>query len=152
MKKVTYLMTILFAVVLMSTSCEKENVTPDNGITVEDLVGDWYFQSLEFNGSVTYGCDADLNLNYDLITMDLKNVTTTKMTLFTDCVDAGQPDWEVTYDYTLIDNILEFNHTSLKFEIVNADTFDGTILKLKLYYNSATSDLPKGGIYTLTNN
>ncbi len=42
MKKVTYLLTIMFAVALMSTSCEKDDpVVPDPvEITEGDLVGD----------------------------------------------------------------------------------------------------------------
>jgi len=49
MKKLTYLLLVMFAVVLMSTSCEEEDVltkSNDDGIiTLTELDGQWNFQS-----------------------------------------------------------------------------------------------------------
>ncbi len=51
MKKVIYLISILFALTLLTTSCEKEDpVIPEpDGITINDLLGDWNFVSLNWN-------------------------------------------------------------------------------------------------------
>ena len=151
MKKLNYLLIVIFAIALMSNGCKKEdnNPTPDE-IKPTDLVGDWYFQSLEFNGSLYTTCDKDLNEQYDLITMDMTDVTTTTMTLSTDCLDDGEGnEWSLEYAYVLSNNVINCEDGALKFEIINAHDFDGSVLILKLISASRTG-LPISGVYTLT--
>ena len=137
----------MILMITLACSCEKENVTPDDpqGITVEDLVGNWDFQSLEFNGNTTYDCDADLLADYNLVTLDLEDVTVERMTVYNECAN-----WTSSWSsYTLSDNVINWSSGALVLEIMNVDTFDGTTLKLKLI-NSAAVNLPTNGVYTLT--
>lgn len=155
MKKVTYLLTMIFAVALLSTSCCKDDPVPDpDEITTTDLTGNWDFQSLEFNGEITYDCDETLNETYDLVKLHLHNVTELEMTLYSDCMDAedGVDSWSDTYDYTLDDNVIELGNNKPKFRIVNVDEFlnNLNILKLELFDQGIQTALPEGGIYTLT--
>ena len=144
MKKVTYLLTIMFAVVLMSTSCcEDDPVVPDPvEITTADLVGDWDFYSLEFNGELYTGCDVDLN-SYFLTTLSLYNMSTSEVTLNDDCTEDGR-----TYDYTLDGNLIDCENGKRVFEIMNIETFDGTELVVK-FFSASANGFPIGGIYTL---
>ena len=155
MKKVTYLLTIMFAVALMSTSCEKDDpVVPDPvEITEGDLVGDWDFYSLEFdldeNGTIepeeiTFDCDVNLD-SYYLTTLSLHNMSTNKVTLDDDCTPDGR-----IYDYTLDGNLINCENGKRVFEIMNVETFDGTELVVKLK-SATTTGLPIDGIYTLVN-
>ena len=143
MKKVAYLMTLIFAVALMSTSCCKDDPVPDpDEITTTDLVGNWNFQSLEFNDEFYTTCDADLD-SYFLTTLSLHNMSTSEVTLDDDCVADGR-----TYDYTLDGNLIDCENGKRVFDIMNVETFDGTELVVKLK-SATTAGLPIGGIYTL---
>ena len=148
MKKLTYLFVLMFSLVLISTSCEKDSVVPDEGITLDELVGNWNFESLEFGGEVYTTCDVDLNKIYNLVTFNMENVTTTSITLKTYCVDDDELPWQMTYSYTLEDNVLDLEG-SVVFDILNADEFDGSTLELKLV-NSTVGNIPITGVYTLT--
>ena len=152
MKKVTYLLVIMFSLVLASTSCEKgDEVTPEDevtGIQPSDIVGSWGFVSLEFNGETYTYCDTELNRDYDGVTLGIDNVTTTNMTLYTNCVDNGLP-WRQDYVYTIKDNVIIIDDNILRYQIVNATTFDGTVLKLKLIDQGGNTTLPLNGTYTL---
>jgi hypothetical protein len=50
MKKVIYLATLIFSLVLMSASCEKDDTTPDVKKTLEQQYPDW--KNLVFNKTV----------------------------------------------------------------------------------------------------
>ena len=150
MKKLIYLFAVMFSLVLVSTSCEKgETVTPEpEGMTTQDLLGNWDFYSLTLSdGTVTYGCDVELLKDYDLVTLNLKDVTKTSMTLYTNC-NLQNVYWEQEYSYTLVNNTITLENDN-KFEIVNTTTFDGKTLKLKLI-SSLQNEMPIGGIFTLT--
>ncbi len=67
MKKLTYLFTILFAVVLMSTSCEKENVTPD---TLETQFPDWVNLTWVSTDGVDENMDVDTYPRLDITIVD----------------------------------------------------------------------------------
>ena len=156
MKKVTYLLLFVFATVLMSTSCSKdEAVTPediDEGITVNDLVGDWNFYSFTFEGRTVYDCDTEFNEDWDYVTLNFLNVTTSTLDIYTDCMDYGESeDYMIDYDYVLENNngrIIINCRDKRKFEILNVDSFDGTTLELELIY-STSSDLCVGAKYVL---
>jgi hypothetical protein len=147
MKNLNYLVSLMFAVVLMTASCSKDDVvTPEvpQGITTSDLTGNWDFVSLEFNGNTTYGCDAELNADYDLVTLSLKNVTASNMTLSALCDES--PDFNRTY--SLKNDVITIEN-GFMFEITNAKTFNGSVLKLKLINQGILTTLPLNGIYTL---
>jgi hypothetical protein len=148
MKKLTYLFVLMFSLVLMSTSCCKEDdeIVPDV-LTTQALVGNWDFVSLDYNGTV-YDTDAELNqLNatLDLVALDF-SFTTTSVTYTTTYVDAGDENpFSRTYSYTLSGTLINCDD-QIKFEVVS---FSNTQLKLKLKY-CIQSGVPLDGVYTLT--
>ena len=153
MKKVTYLSTILIVLILMSFGCDKDetNVSEPKEITVDDLLGDWNFYSLEIDGKTTYDCDAALNQIYDGTTMSILNVRNTPyniISLYNDCMDAGEiSPSQLNYEFRLINNEIDCAG-DVKFDIVNVDSFDGTVLVVKMTYAKDTA-LPIGGTFTL---
>ena len=153
MKKINYLFVLMLFVALVSGGCDKEDNSPNpGGIQPADLVGNWDFQSLNFKGNLYTGCDADLNEDYDMITMDWKNVSTTKLTIYTDCMDDEGDTWNTTKYYTIENNVIilkdEFGKTYAEFEIQNVDSFDGNTLVVKMT-KAPSTNVPIGGIYTL---
>lgn len=144
-------MMLLAAMTLMSFSCsEKEEIDDPilpEGITAEELKGDWNFVSLEFNGETYTDCDPVLNANYGYVTLNFWNVTSTQMKLHTDCTDNGVIDNRV-YLFTVSNNMIDCEEGSRKFQILNVSTFNGTELKIKFISGSANG-FPIGGIYTL---
>jgi len=148
MKKVAYLMTMILVPALFSTSCSKEDNDDLKSITVNDLVGDWNFESLTFNGAV-YDTETELDEldeNYSYVEISLVNVTTTVLGLLD---HRGSPN---PYDdtYSLSNNIINFSNGKFIFDIDNWETFDGTVLKLKLKSSNVTTTAPIGGLYTMT--
>lgn len=150
MKKFAYLFVLMFSVVLVSTSCEKDEdeIVPDV-LTTQALLGNWDFVSLDYNGTV-YDTDAELNqLNatLDLVALDF-NFTTTQVTYSTTYVDAGDENpLERTYSYTLSGTPQVINcDDQIKFQVVS---FSNTQLKLKLIY-CIQNGVPLNGVYTLT--
>jgi hypothetical protein len=143
MKKIAYLSIIYGILTCIGLSCSNDSET--EGITVDDLVGNWMFVSLQLNGKTTTDCDSALNVEYDLVTFSLKNVNTTTMTLYTTCTDNGLL-WEQSSGYSLSGNtiILPNNFT---FDIENTST--KTTLILKLTSAVLHPEYPIGGIYTL---
>jgi len=156
MKSNIYYAILIFSLVLLTTSCEKEDPTLD-GITVNDLVGDWNFQSLTFDagdGVEVYNTEtelAELDLTYDFIQISLVGVTTTEMGILN---HRASPN---PYDdtYTLSNNTINFGNGRFIFYIENWETFDKTVLNVKLkssiYHDpSAGDNMPINGVYTLT--
>jgi len=148
MKKVAYLMTMILVPALFSTSCSKEDNDDLKSITVNDLVGDWNFESLTFNGAV-YDTETELDEldeNYSYVEISLVNVTTTVLGLLD---HRGSPN---PYDdtYSLSNNTINFSNGKFIFDIDNWETFDGTVLKLKLKSSNVTTTAPIGGLYTMT--
>lgn len=135
---------------LMFTACEKDDpIVPDpDEITVSDLVGDWRFVSLEFNGEIYTDCDFELNKDYGYVTLNFFNMTTTEVMLYTDCVDGGADPDDRIYPYTLSNNTINCSNESRVFEILNVEAFDGTELVLELK-SAKTTGIPITGIYTL---
>ena len=144
----------MFSLTLMSTSCEKDELIvpePDE-ITVTDLLGDWNFESLEFFNpygvlikSYTGGCTAELDANYNYGAISILNVTDSELRLLDICSGGnGYGD-----RYSLINKTINFSDGKFIFEITNANTFNGTVLKLKLKSSNIAIDAPIDGIYTL---
>jgi hypothetical protein len=157
MKKVAYLSVLMLSLVLMSTSCckdEDENPLP-NVITTADLVGDWNFVSLNYTPS-NFCTDGIYNTENELVQLDVTfnyiqlsfiDVTTSTLGLL-DHRGSGIPAPD---NYVLSNNQINFRDGFLVFSIENWETFDGSVLKLKLLSsNSSASTKPIGGIYTLT--
>jgi len=141
-------MTMILVPALFSTSCSKEDNDDLKSITVNDLVGDWNFESLTFNGAV-YDTETELDEldeNYSYVEISLVNVTTTVLGLLD---HRGSPN---PYDdtYSLSNNTINFSNGKFIFDIDNWETFDGTVLKLKLKSSNVTTTAPIGGLYTMT--
>lgn len=135
----------MVALVTVFTSCEKDEdpIVPE-GITVEDLVGNWYFVSLEFEGNV-YGddvCGSEFDEDHSLVTMNLIDVTTTSFIETNNCNDG-----EINRSYTLSNDVITLDNGA-KFQIMNATTFNGSELKLKLIRWDIVG-MPVNGVYTL---
>ncbi len=140
-------MTMILVPALFSTSCSKEDNDDLKSITVNDLVGDWNFESLTFNGAV-YDTETELDEldeNYSYVEISLVNVTTTVLGLLD---HRGSPN---PYDdtYSLSNNTINFSNGKFIFDIDNWETFDGTVLKLKLKSSNVTTTAPIGGLYTM---
>jgi hypothetical protein len=155
MKKVAYLMTLVLALTLVSTSCCKDDdpIVPD---TLSKLNGAWNFQSLTYdNGAGVNVFDtpaelADLNLTKDFVQLDFDfnvgNMTVKLSTTYTGTNENGTGNWSGTYPFTFStsDNIIDIDGGYLKFQLISND---GTTLKLKL--TKGNGDMPIGGTYTL---
>lgn len=148
MKNLTYLVALMFALTTVFTSCEKEDGGDEPevpaGITVADLAGDWYFVSLEFNGNTTYDCDAELDAEYDLITLNIFDVTASTLTITQECNNR-----ELDMNYSFANNTIS-TEGGRKFQIMNVNEFlqNKDVLKLKLIASDQSTE-PEGGIYTL---
>ena len=153
MKKIAYLSMLLIALTLMSFSCSKDDdeIVPTT-ITAADLVGDWNFQSLDWNlvaassfKNTTTSCDVTQNSNFDMITLNLMVASNGKVDMTYNC-----PDDDSAIGLTININGDEIDLSACKFKIMNVSTFNKTILKLKLIeVTNATSGYPINGIYTL---
>jgi hypothetical protein len=143
MKKVAYLAVLMVALATVFVSCEKDNgddlVVPE-GIT---LVGNWNFVSIEVEG-VKYDnpCGTAVDDEYDVLAMSLLSVTTTDFNMVDDC-----GTWDKVYEYTISGDVVTFNN-NWTFKIMNASTFNGDRLVLKLTYTN-NNKLPVGATYTL---
>jgi len=155
MKKVNYFLTILFAVALLSTSCEKDDsIVPvpevPEGITTEDLVGHWDFVSLEIDGTTYTGCSEELrNIYGSYGSISLIILSTTTLGISDPCGD--NPDDYYDAEYVLENNEIDWDEGWLIFSIENVDTFNGSKLILKLKdIVGENNNVLIGGIYTLS--
>jgi hypothetical protein len=151
MKKVTYLVVLMFALVIVSISCKKDdtNPTPEQptGLTVSQILGDWNFVSLEIDGNTYTACSTELKNKYNFATLNL-NFTTTKMTEFDFC--SSTPDLGYDDSFVLKNNQINWSDGKMVFLIDNADTFNGTVLKLKWISTNYITNAPINGILTLS--
>jgi hypothetical protein len=130
MKKITYFLTIMFALTLMSVSCCKDDgdIVPDNTITIADLNGTWNFQKFEYAGILTIlpttSCadvsvqTAQLNSNKPARWVKLSlNIDANGCDL-NDACDANSPQ----------DNAISFDNVTNKITLDN-----GIVFKILLY-------------------
>ncbi len=154
MKKVAYLIIVVLAITMMSFSCSKKEDDDDlpNIITVNDLVGDWHFQSLEFKGNV-YDTDAKLDELWDegyrYIKLSFLNVLKTEIGLHEHSTGITSR-WDYTLSNDKIDIYANGWSGGFVFYIENWETFDGTVLKVKYVSSGATTKAPFGGVITMT--
>lgn len=149
MKKVIYLIAMIFAFVFISTSCSKKNDDDIlSGITVDELIGDWYFQSLEFNGKVyEVGGDFTDLIDYDFFRVSFLKVTPTRMDLFNR--GNNMPSTWGGISYKLSRNTISIQDW-FEFHVENWETFDGSVLIVKLLKSNEFKNTPVGGIFTMT--
>lgn len=154
MKKLTYLLLLMFAVVLMSTSCEEnESLTTEEEvvdiiISQADLCGIWEFQNFELNGSVYDEYEFDCNtFTY---TMDSEG----DMFIFDNQIEIyGLNQDGIILKYVFDKNIIKLVKYEL-YNIIGGDillevevlSYDDNILKLKL--KSSDFNDYVGGILT----
>jgi len=108
MKKLAYLL-VMFAMILVNTSCEEENVTPkiagvDDGLmTLAELGGQWYVDTYSYDG-ILWTVESDIPSDYlgleDIFdwdwNFDIGNMTTECGGYF-------------TYDFTKEGNIIKIS-------------------------------------------
>lgn len=155
MKQINYL---LLATILFFSNCSNDNGVDEMlseeivNITEADLVGDWDFVSLEFEGKTYTDCDNnDLKGKYNLLNLSFLNVTLKSelyeeptLTYFSNCGNTTNEERR----FTIENNFIKLhNNNSLKFLILNSKNFDNKYLKIKLITTSKI--IPAGGIYTL---
>lgn len=149
MKKVTYLLLVMFATVLLTTSCEKdETVTPEIPIiTLEEFAGYWSFVSCEYNGTIYYNCDdvendpdVDLSMGTFVVDLDIELVPSNDIVDFNAyldwiniCADGTNYNKECTLNEkqnefnsggTSIFKILEYNKSTKTLKVKLIDPLD----------------------------
>lgn len=147
---------VLFIISVLSSGCEKEDPIVPEGITVEDLVGNWGFVSLEVVGVKTYyAIDAfdmqELNEAYNYGALSFKNVSHTEIGVL-DHFGSLTP---LMREYELLNNKItilnNINGTDwFVFNIENVESFNGTVLELKLESTIGITNAPINGIYILS--
>jgi len=150
MKKVTYLLTIMFAVALLSTSCCKDDpIVPDGTLTkAEILSGEWVSVSYNYVdcGACNTGEVTDITLSEDMGSYDFELI---------DNCDASNTNIWGCY-VTLLNEGTQLKLTatgfSLEFDVLDYDGENDTLV-LELTFsnidNPSAIDVPVGGIYTL---
>ena len=156
----------MFSLVLMTTSCKKEDLTPDpQNITKADLVGNWDFVSLKFdvdnNGIIdddeTYtDCNQDLldAYPYDYVTLSFLNIIMIEnegtLDIHTDCVNSNNdPIDDSSYTFTFSNNIINCENGAWIFEIQNIETFFTTNPKILVLKVTHGGSFAPNSIYTL---
>jgi hypothetical protein len=123
---------------------EDNNTETENKIKPQDLVGDWDFVSLQFEGITYTGCDPYLTDDYWYVTLSFYDVTESEMRLYDGCEDGSN-----TYEYDINENMIICEDNTREFQIMNYDSFEGDTLELKFVEPSDYNVLPIGGIYTM---
>lgn len=160
MKKVTYLMTLIFAVALMSTSCCKDDpIVPDEptgAITLAELNGIWVSTNYEYDG-YSYGnncSNLENAVNEDVFGGDLMLINLiigTSWELNNECGDLLSTHGDY-FEYDRDVHKLELGDATIfsyKFDVVSYDRVT-EILILKLTDENLGAVYPPiNGVYTL---
>ena len=148
MKKITYLFTLMFALMLMSVSCCKDD---DDILIPTDLSGNqWNCVSLDYAGTL-YDTPAEfaaLNVTKDFVTLDFKFNNDLTVTLHTNYTgtNISNANWFSTpFSYSITGDILDIDDGYLKFKI---GTHTATTLELTMTVGN--TNMPIGGKYSLT--
>jgi hypothetical protein len=130
MKKVIYLISILFAVALMSFSCE-DPIVPET--TIEDFIGTWETISYEYQNELYLTCEEleEANISPDGVEFAFLELTINSAShaILNDICGENTESDNVMFD----NNYLIFNDGSfliLKFKVLN---FENDMLELELY-------------------
>lgn len=148
----------MFSLVLISTSCCKDDPIPDDPETIissTEFMGDWNFESITLGAEFgvladTYtDCDSEANDVWDYITLNINDVTASTLYLYSNCMDVDEPsETNLDYSYTieLVNNETIINcDGSRKFKVLD---YNEPYLELELTYSSSSS-LPVGAVYLL---
>lgn len=147
MKKVTYLLLLMFATVLLTTSCEEDElITPI--ITLEELEGQWNFVNYTYSNIVfTVENYSEYENDYDGIVdafvnweFDVDNLITTRTSPIYDNVNSNR-------DFTKDDNIITIGSTA--FYTYTIISYELGVLKMKMNETPFNFDYD-GGILTLS--
>lgn len=145
MKKVTYLLLVMFAVVLMGTSCEEDPIVPktnDGLITLAELDGQWYFESYTYD-NIDWHCGSDITLGYDNINGDFVNWYFDTDEMVAIKYPSCESGFEHDYDFSKDGNTIKiYNYT---FTVIS---YKNNILRLRLDATPFNYDY-LGGILTL---
>ena len=140
MKKVTYLFTILFAVVLMSTSCCKDDPLPDNEQLSEALINGSEWISISYNGHTPTCADGD----FTNITLSKTDTGSEDFRLLDNCID-NDDSFPVSISLGEGEFHLSGNQVSFEFDVIS---YEDELLTLQLTYTNI-QDVPDNGIYVL---
>lgn len=155
MKQINYL---LLATILFFSNCSNDNgveemlTEPIRNITEADLVGNWEFVSLEFEGKTYTDCDNnDLKDKYNLTNLSFFNVTLKSelydeptLIYYSDC-GCGNDTIKEEIKFKIENNEIILNdNDKYKYSILN---FNGETLIIKSLLNA--KKVPTSGIYTL---
>lgn len=155
MKKLNYLLVVLFAVGLLTTSCEKDDILPETpevptGITTDQLTGNWVFDFIIIDGDTITDLELLRNNGVGWDWISITNVTTDSTLVIVE----EDTDIETPCTYNLSENIItidsEVNDNFLVFEIKDVETFDETTLKLKLIASEVVLSSLIGSEYVFT--
>jgi len=151
MKKVAYLLTLIFALSLISVSCCKDDPEPDpvdeGLITLAELNGDWNFDSYTYNGT-EYNCGSVLTSvpNIDLAFINIQ-FTNTKAYI-DDACDTPIVDTPMEYNLTKDLNYIALNNV---YEFTVISYVEGTPDVLVLQLDAVSWNyIYEGGTLTLT--
>lgn len=157
MKKVAYLMTMILALALVSTSCCKDDPVPDPNesiITLTELNGMWNFQKFEYDGitdiTLTTMCE---DIDNPMINPETAGMRWIKLSFN---IDASGCDLIDDCDGSVLDNILTLDDTNnrisldngLVWEILSYDNVN-EILVLKLIEDGGSDFVLNNATYTL---
>ena len=156
MKKVTYVLTMIFAVALMSTSCCKDDpVVPTGPMTLSELEGAWTSTQYEWNGT-TYDVCGDLTSSLDtevqdgvvmLISVDFVSNGTSLSDNCSDYYESG-----INLEYDSQNQKIELKKSGIwlyRFNVVSYDRESPATLVLELKQKNVALDIPLNGVYTL---
>ncbi|MDA3780646.1 MAG: hypothetical protein PF487_10575 [Bacteroidales bacterium] len=150
MKKLTYLLLVMFATVLMNTSCEKdETVTPEIPIiTLEEFAGYWNFVQCEYNSVIYSSCqdiedDSNADSRLRAVEFDVELIPSTAIVDYN-----NRMYWDnICFDGNIYPLPCTLNEKQNKFSYS-----EGMIFKI-LEYNKSTKtlkvELSEGSEYVL---
>ena len=149
MKKINYLFALIATVfVLGMTSCDPNEVTPDNtvdGITLSDFDGNWSTTLITYNSQSYDEADACANTSpVKWGSMDLfVNSANSQITFTNNCDNGFNRTWGATLDSETL--LLTIDSFDRKFQIVDHSELPN---KFKLKVVDAAS-FTNGAVYTL---
>ena len=153
MRKINYLFAIIATVfVLGMTSCDPNEVTPDNtvdGIQLEDLTGFWTNTETKLNGSIVV-CNDDLDLTDATVNFNISvsSDTSGSLTAYYQCNNGTPSSLSIEdFDDETLVMTLKFG---LKFQILDGHDLTSTTktIDLELIDNGGGAST-EGLIYTL---
>ena len=126
MKKVTYLMTLIFAVALMSTSCDPDPIVPD---TLETQYPDWANLSwVSTDGLNDFDTYPKLS-----ISIDGNQVTVTQL-LWNDLNDVEYPLSTVFTNMTIVGDVVTFSGATGTSDVVGeVEYYEDTHIYLETF-------------------